>query len=258
MDGLPGGLEAFRAALSDTARSRFDQNLDTLRQNANDEDKKRILTLLGPNKVVADYAEKNEIDELPEADQQKLLAGMSEDDRQAWKLKQAKIALNTADVAKAMDLLKDLGPDPKETLPYAQVAVELSVSDPAAAVAWVDALPAGAAKTNAISNLAANWGKADLTGATQWVEGLPAGDAKDASLDALIQYHGLSGDTETAIRLTQTIQNGERRLPALAAATRSAWFQNTAATEILISRQVTDMVQLGKVREMIQEGSRGR
>lgn len=256
LDGLPGGLEAFRAGLSGNARSMFDSSLSTRFQEAGPVDKKRMLLLLGPDKLMSEHFNQNEFSNLPEADQKEILSTLSDIKRKSWSLKQAKMAVNTGDFSTAMKLLQEeAGPNPKETLPHAQVAVGLLGENPSTATAWVESLPDGSAKSDAVFNLAANWGKTDLPAATTWVEALPPGDARDHAAESIVKLHGLLGDTDTALRLTQTIKDADRRLSALSAATRIDWFNNPVATEQRIAQQIQDPTQVQKVVEMIQKGN---
>ncbi|MDB6069782.1 MAG: hypothetical protein JWL81_953 [Verrucomicrobiales bacterium] len=255
LDGLPCGLEAFRKGLSGNARRMFDNSLEARFQEAGPADKKRMLLLLGPDKLMSEHFNQNEFSNLPEADQKEILSSLSDSERKSWSLKQAKMAVNTGDFSTAMKLLQEeAGPNPKETLPHAQVAVALLGENPFTATAWVESLPDGSAKSDSVFNLAANWGKTDLPAATTWVETLPPGGSRDHALEAIVKLHGLYGDSTTALRLTQSIKDENRRLSALAAATRIDWFNNAEVTEQRISQQFPDPAQVRKVVEMIQKG----
>lgn len=255
LDELPGGLESFRAGLPPSAQSQLDEGLRLKFESADAADKSRILKLLGPERLISEYSGTDEQAEIAESAGAEALAKMSDSEKQAWTLKQTKIALNAEDLPKAMELLQKLGPNPRETLPHAQVAVGLLSENPTTATAWVEALPDGSAKSDAIFNLAANWGKTDLPAATAWVEALPAGAGRDQAMESIVKLHGLYGESATAVRLTQSIQNEKRRLAALAAATRIDWFNNPAATEQLINQQIPNPDQARKVLDMIQKGS---
>jgi hypothetical protein len=257
-EGLPGGLEAFYKNLPQRGRSVFESELRSQMPKLSNEDRMRVLTILSKGQDARagyNYMLSSALDNVPEAERDLLIAKLSGPMREELQAKQAREALQSGDLEKAKTLLGGITGNTKEVLAQSELAVGLADTDPAAAVTWVESLPEGKTRSTAAVNLAANWAKADLEAAAKWARGLPPESGRDAALKEIIEVQGLSGQIQPALELAATIRDESTRLTAVAAATRSAWFQNqTAARELLAGQNLTPE-QTKKVIDRIESGN---
>lgn len=255
--GLPGGLEAFYKNMPQRGRNVFESELRSQMPNLSTEERKQALAIISKGadaRAGSGYMLDSALGQVPEAERDELIATLSGPVRDALQAKQAEDALRSGDLEKAKTLLSGLS-STKDVMPHAELAVGLADTDPAAAVAWVEALPEGKARSTAAINLAANWAKADLEAAAKWARDLPPESGRDAALKEIIEVQGLSGQVQPALELAATIRDESTRLTAVAAATRSAWFQNqTTARQLLTSQNLTPE-QTQKVIDRIETGN---
>ncbi|RYD35681.1 MAG: hypothetical protein EOP86_07850 [Verrucomicrobiaceae bacterium] len=253
--GLPGGLDSFYQALPQRGRSLFESGLRFQMPNLSTEERKQALVIIGKSAENAQYMLGSALEMVPQEERADLLASLSGPMRDELQVKQARNALQTGDFEKAKTLLEGMSDGISDVLPHSEVAVALADTDPAAAAAWVAALPEGKARSAAVANLAANWVKADPAAATEWARNLTSESGRDEALQEIIKIQGLTGEVSSAIELASGIRDEPARLNALAAATRTAWFQDQTVTRQLLSGQNLTPEQTRKVIDRIETGN---
>lgn len=256
--GLPGGLDEFYKGLSQRGRNGFESELRMMMPNLSTEERKQALAIISKSRDVQagmSYMLDSALDQVPEEERGELLASLSGPMRNELQAKQAREALQSGDLEKAQTLLRGLTGGTKDVLPQSELAVSLADTDPAAGVAWVESLPEGKTRSTAAVNLAANWAKSDLASATEWARNLPPESGRDGALQEIIEVQGLTGEVRPALELAATITDESARLTAIAAATRSAWFQNQTGTRQLLASQNLSAEQTQKVIDRIETGN---
>ncbi len=256
--GLPGGLDSFYQNLPQRGRAVFESNLRSQMPNLSTEERKQALAIIsktGDVQAGRSYLLDSALELVPEEERGELLASLGGSMRDELLVKQTRQALQSGDLEKAQTLLLSLTGTIKDVLPHSEVAVSLASTDPMAGAAWVEALPEGTARSTAAANLAANWAKTDLDSAARWASGLPPESGRDRALQEIVQIQGLTGKTGPALELAATIRDESARLNALAAATRSAWFQNQAETRQLLATWNLSPEQTRKVIDRIEAGN---
>lgn len=256
--GLPGGLDEFYKGLSPRGRNGFESELRLMMPNLSTEERKQALAIIsksGDVRAGMSYMLDSALDQVPEEERGELLASLGGPMRDELQAKQAREALQSGDLEKAQTLLRGLTGATKDVLPQSELAVSLADTDPAAAIAWVESLPEGKTRSTAAVNLAANWAKSDLASAAEWARNLPPENGRDDALQEIIKVQGLTGEVRPALELAATIRDESARLTAIAAATRSAWFQNPADARQLLAGQNLSPGQIEKVIDRIETGN---